>query len=132
MKKLLVVLALLAGLATTSHADGTQGVYFSLGPLNLTLPWDNPQVTYLYDFEAKSSLVGGEAQLAQIWKFGVSAGAVTSLQGQGAPFVGVDLELPNPAPQFASLAAIHPGAFGGYNFTSGKAMFGLKASVAIF
>jgi len=108
------------------------GIYYSIGPLNLTVPWDNPAATYLYDFESHTNLVGGEAPVAQIWSFGISAGAVTSLQGVGTPFFAVNMAVPNPAPQFAALAAIHPGVFGGYNFNTGKPIFGLKASINIF
>lgn len=128
MKKLLTTLGCLFCLGTFAHAD----VYYSLGKLNLTVPWSDPQVTYLYDFQGKQNLVGGEMPIAQLWKFVATAGAVTSTQGIGTPFVGLNLELPNPAPMYASLAALHPGVFGGYNFNSGHAMFGLKASISIF
>lgn len=118
--------------SVVSSTGPTIGVYAHMGPLNMTIPWDNPQVTYLFDIQSKTNLVGGEMPIASIWKFSVTAGAVTSLQGVGAPFVGLNLQLPSPIPQLAGLAAIHPGAFGGFNFTTGKAMFGFKASVSIF
>lgn len=118
--------------AETPVTTAKTGVYYSFGPLNLTVPWDNPAATYLFDFQAKENLVGGEMPFAQIWNFGISAGAVTSLSGIGTPFFAVNLAVPNPAPSFAAIAAIHPGVFGGYNFNTGRPIFGFKASINIF
>lgn len=123
---------LLAGLLLVGPRFAFADIYYSLGPLNLTIPWSDPQVTYLYDFQSKKNLVGGEMPIVSIWKLVATAGAVTSTDGIGTPFVGLNLELPNPTPQLAALASLHPGVFGGYNINRGQAMFGLKASLSIF
>lgn len=127
MKKWMIVALVLLG-PRFAFAD----VYYKLGALNLTVPWSDPQVTYLYDFQSQKSLVGGEMPIASLWKLEATAGAVTSIEGIGTPFLGLNLDLPNPAPMYAALSSLHPGVFGGYNFNSGQAMFGLKASLSIF
>lgn len=108
------------------------GVYFHVGPLNLTVPWDNVNVVYLYDFVGKQNLVGGEAVVATLWKFQGTAGAVTSIEGKGAPFIGGNMWFSNPIPSIAFLNEIKPGVFGGYNWNAKMAMWGVKAAFPVF
>ena len=107
-------------------------VYFHIGALNLTVPWDEVNAVYLYDLKGKRNLIGGEAVVATLWKIQGTVGGVTSLDGVGAPFVGGNLWFANPLPQIAILNQIKPGIFGGYDWNKQAAMFGFKASIPIF
>lgn len=131
LKVVLVALSLLSGSVVSLKAEG-EDVYAKLGPLSLTIPWQNVSATYLYDAISKNSLVGGEVGLAKAWNVQATFGAVTTLEGKGDPFVGVNLELQNPAPNWAFLGDIKPGVFGGYSWNRGSAIAGVKASKAIF
>lgn len=106
--------------------------YFHIGPLNMVVPWDHVNVVYLYDLRGKRNLVGGEAVFARLWILEGTGGAVTSLDGHGAPYVGGNIHFPNPVPQLAILNQIQPGIFGGYDFTRNSSIFGFKAAIAIF
>lgn len=108
------------------------GIYYHVGALNFTLPWDNVNVVYLYDLQGKRNLVGGEAVIASLWKLQGTVGAVTGLDGQGAPFVGGNLWFDNPIPQLAILNTVKPGIFGGYDWNAKATMFGFKAAIALF
>lgn len=128
MRKLLIA-GLLLGCVSVARSDSLNP---NFGPLTLHLPFQNVNATYLYDLIGRQSLVGAETPLATIWKIDVTAGAVTSISGEGTPFVGFNLDIPNPAPQYTALAAIHPGVFGGRDFRTNDWMGGLKASINIF
>jgi hypothetical protein len=121
-----------AGPAPVILPAATQDVYFHIGALNLNVPWDNVNVVYLYDLEGKRNLVGGEAVVASIWRLQATVGGVTSLDGQGAPFVGGNLWFTNPIPAIAILSEIKPGIFGGWDWTRGNAIFGFKAALPLF
>ena len=110
----------------------SSSIYYHIGPLNLTVPWDEVNAVYLFDLNAKRNLVGGEAVVATLWKLQATMGAVTSLDGKGAPFVGGNMWFPNPIPQLAILDQVKPGIFGGYDWVRGASMFGFKAAVALF
>lgn len=108
------------------------GIYYHIGVLNLTVPWDNVNVVYLYDVKGKRNLVGGESVVATLWKLQGTVGAVTGLDGRGAPFVGGNLWFGNPIPQLAILNTVKPGIFGGYDWNAKAAMFGFKAAITLF
>lgn len=110
----------------------TQDVYFHLGALNLTVPWDHINAVYLYDLNAQRNLVGGEAVVASLWRLQGTVGAVTSLEGRGAPYLGGNLWLPNPVPAIALLSQIQPGIFGGWDWSRGAPIWGFKAAISIF
>lgn len=143
---LAIVLIAVIAILSSAHADiiGTgpapvivptttpSPVYYHLGALNLTVPWDEVNVVYLYDLQGKRNMVGGETVVATLWRLQGTLGAVTSLDGIGAPFVGGNLWFSNPLPQIAILGQIKPGIFGGYDFNKSSAMFGFKASMPIF
>lgn len=146
MKKLLI-LALLAGPLRPAFATEVIGagpapvivpkatpssVYYHIGALNLTVPWDEVNVVYMYDLQGKRNLVGGEAVVATLWKFQATAGGVTSIDGIGAPYLGGNLWLPNPVPNVEFLNYVKPGVFGGYDWNKSQAMFGFKAAIPLF
>src|SRR5206468_12699854 len=110
----------------------TQSIYYHIGPLNLNVPWENVNVVYLYDLQAARNLVGGEAVVASLWRLQGTVGAVTSLDGNGAPFVGGNLWFSNPLPQIAILNEVKPGVFAGYDWNRAAAMFGFKAAIPLF
>jgi hypothetical protein len=120
------------GSGAYNAAPNATPVYFHIGALNLTVPWDNVNVVYLFNVPDKTNLVGGEAVFATLWRIQATAGAVTSLEGMGAPFVGGNLWFENPVPQLAILNQIKPGVFGGWDFTRHVPMWGFKAAVSIF
>lgn len=149
MKKLALLVSLVLGLAGLSQADsvvtagpgaapvppatsGTSSIYYHIGALNLTIPWDNVNIVYLYDLEGKRNLVGGEAVVISLWRIQGTVGAVTSLDGNGAPFIGGNIWFDNPIPSVAILSQIKPGVFGGYSWVDGAAIFGFKAAFPIF
>lgn len=149
MKRLALLVSLVLGLAGLSRADsvvtagpgaapvppaisGTSSIYYHIGALNLTIPWDNVNAVYMYDLNAKRNLVGGEAGIASLWIIQATVGAVTSIDGNGAPYVGGNIWLPNPIPQLAILNYIKPGVFGGYDWNRGASIFGFKAAIPIF
>lgn len=137
MKKLLLVcLFCLASwgyaddlVSTTGEGMGTQ---VHIGRLDLLIPLNNVDVTYLYDLIHERSLVGGETPIARLWVIEGTIGAVTSIDGHGAPFVGGNIVIPNPAPNIAVLGTIKPGVWGGYSWNDGAAIAGIKASMPIF
>lgn len=110
----------------------TQDVYFHVGPLNLTVPWANVNVVYLYDFMSERNLIGGESVVVSLWRLQGTIGAVTTLEGKGTPFLGGNLWFDNPIPQLAILNQIKPGIFGGWNWESGRAILGVKAAFNVF
>lgn len=110
----------------------SQSIYAHVGALNLTVPWENVNVVYLFDVRSRTNLVGGEAVIARLWRLEGTLGAVTDIDGSGNPFVGGNLWFENPIPQLAILNQIKPGIFGGYNWQRGDAMFGFKAAMPIF
>lgn len=143
MKKLLAVLLFCGAAVCSADIVGpgeapvivpkqSQSVYYHIGSLNLTVPWDNVNVVYLYDLKGQRNLVGGESVIARLWRVEGTVGAVTSLDGHGAPFVGGNLWFENPLPQIAILSQIKPGIFGGYDWNKESAMFGFKAAMPIF
>lgn len=131
MKRLIVSLCLLCGIAGAAHAD--ENAYFSYGPVKLTVPFKTADVVYLYDGLNKQSLVGGETTVATVWeRVSGTVGVITSLEGQGAPFIGGDVAIGNVADKFVSLGSIRIGGFGSYDFRAQRAMAGLKASLLLW
>lgn len=109
-------------------------VFFKVGPLSLNVPLKTAAVTYMYDFNANQNLVGGETTLLTIWdRIEGTAGAVTSLQGQGTPFVGGNILIGNLVDKWVTLPSdFKIGGFGGYNFHTDAPIYGLKASIQIW
>lgn len=138
MKKKLMLLASVMFLAGIAKADDPK-LLFNFGKMNVYLPLSNISVVYQYDMVGKRSLVGGETPFLGLWNLQFTAGAVTSVDGAGSPFLGVNLAVPNPVPRTPFMAsisevisALNPGLFGGRNFKENSYIFGLKASMAIF
>lgn len=130
MKKLLsVCLLCMAGFA---FADDP--AFFKIGPLELNIPFKTTRVVYLFDFGAKANLVGGETPLLTLWnKVEGDVGAVTSVQGQGTPFVGGNVLIGNLLDKWVTLPTdFSVGFFGGYDFHTKAPIYGPKASLKIW
>ena len=59
------------------------------------------------------------------------AGAVTSVDGEGTPYLGANIDVPNPV-KMVELGIVKPGIFAGYNFRDKTALFGIKAAINLF
>lgn len=131
MKKLLVLFLLLGPILPAAAEDT---VYFKAGPLTLHIPFKSAAATYMYDFHNNNNLVGGETTIVTLWdKIEGIGGVVTSLQGEGAPFIGGNFIIGNILDRWLNLPpAFKFGGFGGYDFRADTPMYGLKASVAIW
>jgi len=136
MKKLLIVslasLGILCNVPKLSIAD--DAAFFKIGPLSLNVPFKTGMVTYMYDFNANKNLIGGETILATVWdRVEGTLGAVTSLDGQGTPFVGGNILLGNLLDRWVTLPSdIRIGGFGGYDFNAETPIYGLKASYKLW
>ena len=132
MKKyLLIALFLLSPIV--AKADPT--VLFDFGIVKLNMPFTQVDVVALYDMRTKSGLVGGQTPLANVvpMKINLVGGAVTSSDGQGTPYIGLEWGgVPNPASQWFAIEQLHPGIFAGRNFHTDEYIWGLKASLSIF
>jgi hypothetical protein len=132
MKRLLLLAAALTlWPLTPSFADP---VYFKAGPLELSIPFKSARATYMYDFNANQNLVGGETPFISFWnRIEGTLGAVTSLEGQGTPFVGGNILVGNVLEKYLTLPAdLTIGGFGGWNFHLDQPIYGFKASVRIW
>lgn len=124
MKKMLIAALLLLAPLTAKAED----ISFDFGSFALHVPFTTVSASSLWDFKAKRGLLGAETPLASYKRISMTGGAVTSLDGKGSPYVGIHVDLVNPAENFVSLAALHPGIFGGRDFHSGSYMVGLTLS----
>lgn len=131
MKKMLFV-ALFLGMVGSVKAVEESDILFKLGSVNVLLPFSDVSATYLFDGVAKQSLVGAETPLIQWHKVQITGGAVTSIDGEGSPFLGANLLIDNPASNYIPLSGIKLGAFGGRNFANNEWMAGIKAGISIF
>lgn len=133
MKKLLVLLAVIA-LWPIRPAMADDNAFFKAGPLSLSIPLKTARATYMFDFNANQNLIGGETPIASLWnRVEGTIGAVTSLQGQGTPFVGGNILVGNLLDKYVSLPSdLAIGGFGGWNFNSDAPIYGLKASVRLW
>lgn len=141
MKKLIVSLAILGSLVfsyKTAKADTSNAtIYVNLGAVKFYLPVaSGANATYLWDFNNKKSLVGTETPVVSYKQFTLTGGAVTTLDGQGAPFARVYYTIPNPLDAFTTaFNDYHLGAFGGRDFTvGGKSawIYGIAASKTLW
>lgn len=92
---LMILLALGIGLFASARPAIAADIEWKLfDGLTLTLPFQDVQAAYLYDLVKYESLVGAETPFARIaTKITANVGAVTSLSGQGAPFVSANYDL---------------------------------------
>lgn len=129
MKRFLTLLLLLV--ASAGWAD--DNAFFKVGPLALTVPFKTVQATYLYDFHAHQNLVGGETPVVTLFnRVEGDFGVVTSLQGQGTPFIGGNILIGNVLDKWVTLSNVSIGGFGGYDFNTDAPIYGLKASTKIW
>lgn len=133
MKKLLFVGILFSALGI-AKADDTPTLWVSFGKLNVYVPLTQIDVVYQYDFVGKRSLIGGETPIVGYKRAIFTGGAITSIEGEGSPFLGMHFIVDNPIPTWFSktLADIQPGIFGGRDFNHNAWIFGLKVSKNIF
>jgi len=133
MKRLVLLAGLIVGCLGSAVAEEVPA-YFKLGPLELNIPLKTVKATYLYDFNAHQNLVGGETPFITLWnRIEGVGGAVTSLEGQGTPFVGGNILIGNLLDRYITLPQdFSIGGFGGWNFRTDAAVYGLKGSVKIW
>lgn len=133
MKKIrLIIIAAFINLLPSLAKAADPNIFFSLGKLNLYVPFTEIKVTSLYDFVGQSGLVGAETPIFGVWKLQFTAGAITSLDGEGSPFVGANLELQNPLSNFVPITDLKPGVFGGRDFNKNSWIYGIKVAKSIF
>lgn len=132
MRLAIKALALLVLMSGIGLAD--DNVFFKYGPLELNIPLKTVKATYLYDFQGKQSLVGGETPIANLWqRIEGTVGAVTSTNGEGTPFVGGNILIGNLIEKWVTLPPDFAiGFYGGYNFRTETALYGPKASLKIW
>ena len=132
--KLPVFLALFLMFSVGGICRADDAAYFSYGPLSLNIPLKTARVTYLFDFKAKQNLVGGETPVVTLWnRIEGTVGAVTSLEGQGTPFIGGNVLIGNLVEKWVTLPSdLTVGGFGGWNFRTAAPIYGLKASVKLW
>lgn len=136
MKKTLIVSLAIFGMYCNfpNFAIADDAAFFKIGPLSLNVPFKTGMVTYMYNFHANKNLVGGETVLATVWnRIEGTAGAVTSLEGQGTPFVGGNILIGNLLDRWVSLPPdLRIGGFGGFDFNADEPIYGLKASIRLW
>ena len=135
MKKLLTLALCLFCWAGMSHAD--ENAFFSYGPLELNVPFKVGRLVYLYDFKAvpgEANKVGGESPFLTLWdKVEGTLGVVTSLAGNGAPFVGGNVLVGNLLEKWVTLPPdFSIGGFAGWDFRAENPTLGIKASIALW
>jgi len=130
MKKAILVVSLILGLSGVSKAD--ENIWFNLGSLQFNVPLVHVEAVGLWDFVQKRGLAGAETPLISYKNIQITGGAITTIDGEGSPFVGAHVVLQNPAENFAPLAGFHPGIFGGRDFNNDAWILGLKATVGLF
>lgn len=131
MKKLLFLALLLCPL----KAKADPSILYDFGAVKLNVPFTQVDVVALWDIKNKQGLAGGQTPLAFVvpMKIGLVAGAVTSTEGSGTPYVGLEWGgVPNPASSWFAIEQLHPGIFAGRNFHTNDYIYGIKASVSIF
>lgn len=126
-----IALAVLFGIVFHKplHADD---ILYQVGPLTLKVPFKTVNVVALYDAIGKRPLAGAETPLVTLWKITGDLGAVTTVEAQGAPYVGGHLELGTIVDKWLSLGDIHFGGFGGYDWNRGSAIAGIKATIPLW
>ena len=129
-----IAIAFMALVFGIQQAFADDPAFFKYGPLSLNIPLKTASVVYMFDFKQNRNLVGGETSIVTLWnRIEGTVGAVTSLQGQGTPFVGGNILVGNLVDRWITLPAdFKLGGFGGYDFHSDLPIYGLKASVAIW
>jgi len=131
MRKLLSVLMLL----TLTVPAAAENILFSFGKLNLLLPLANVDAVYLWDTVEQRGLAGAETKVWEYRKLSGTIGAVSDVDLQGTPFVGLQVPLDAISRAFAvnmGGEGVLIGIWGGYNFHTETKMGGIKASVKLW
>ena len=135
MKKIIFAVLLLTGLCLEAKADGNPSILWDLGSVKINIPFTAVDAVALWDLRSKTGLGGGQTPIASLvpLKFNLVIGGVTSTEGVGTPYVGIEWGgVPNPTSQWFALESLHPGLFGGRNFHTNEYLYGIKASINIF
>ena len=120
----LFLIPLFAGLGFADTSTAPTDVYLNLGPLQLTVPFQQSRIVALYDGVNKQALAGVETVLGTLkinkaspdpWDFELTAGGVTTAAAHGAPVVGINLAKADPTADVLSIANFQLGIFAGYN-----------------
>lgn len=134
MKRLIASSLLVSGLFVTS-VKAEPSILADFGVVKLNVPFTQVDIVALWDIRNKQGLAGGQTPVASIvpMKIQLVGGAVTSTEGAGTPYVGLEWGgVPNPASQWFAIEQLHPGIFAGRNFNTNEYIWGIKASVSIF
>jgi hypothetical protein len=132
LKTLLLIMALSMCAVIVKAEEVTAGAYVKIGALEMTYPLANTSVISLYDFWTGEGLIGAETTLIKWHRLGLNAGAVTSFEANGMPFVSIDFDaagLVNGA-TYTRLARV--GVWYGHDFKAGDNHAGIKASVPLW
>lgn len=126
MKKLIIAmsLSLFCGHVNAAPID------IDIGPVTLTLPFQDVSVVYLFDLVNEDSLVGGETPFLSMSDLTLNVGAITSFDADrnATPYFSGDLKMPE---KFFG-ERLNFGAFVGYDFNNNEAIAGIKANVKLW
>lgn len=131
MRKILLAFTALLALGVFAHADDA---FFKAGPFEFNVPLKTARAVYLYDFRDEQTLLGAETPVITLWeRIEGTAGIVSSLEGQGAPFLGGNILIGNLLEKYVSWPEdIVVGAFIGHDFRMEHSIYGLKASIKLW
>lgn len=131
MRKLLLAAIALMGFSVLAYGEDA---FFKVGPLELDIPLKTGRAVYLYDFRGEQTLVGAETPVLTLWnRVEGTAGVVSSLEGNGSPFLGGNVLVGNLLQKYVTLPEdLAVGGFLGHDFNSEASMYGLKASIKLW
>lgn len=133
MKRLLSAMTFLAVLAVSRvQAAEEPKLLTDFGAVKLYIPLTSIDTVAMWDLVSKKALVGGETPLAAFKRLTGTFGAVTSFEGQGAPFLGTHFAVGTPADKYFVFSNVKLGLFVSRDFNARKTMYGLKAATNIF
>ena len=130
MKKYLLMALFSIGVISVTKAEEPK-VLFNFGSFRAYVPFTEIRAVSLFDFVNKETLVGGETAFGGWKSVEFTAGAVTSLQGEGAPYLGGNLIFGNPLEKYIPIEGLNPGIFTGYDFNTGTWLYGVKISKSL-
>lgn len=134
MKKILGCIAIFMAMAGVARAES---ICSDWGTFNVCLPVSTGvDAAFGYDFRGHKSQGLAETGFAK-WRATPSsllvfkAGGITTDNGKGAPFIGVDYELNGITNPIPGVSSIQPGVYGGKDFHTNEYFYGIKASIPI-
>lgn len=134
MKKIITGIALFVAMAGVAHSAE---ICTDWGTFNACVPvTTGVSASFGYDFKNHHSHGLAETGFAK-WRVasqGVlvfKAGGITTENGKGAPFLGVDYELSGVSNPIPGIMAIQPGIYAGHDFHANEDFYGVKASIPL-